>query len=159
MRPSVTFMVTEPCTCCHGTGRVEALETSFSKIEHEICRLLVSKSLSAQSPLIPSSVWTAPPLFKSLNMTFDIAMCSLFLYLLQMFYLDLPKTGSSLLLPDVATSFGNQYLQNHLRLDAVPDFAIAFSFSDSLKSWHGSFCNKICASILLGNMIILDRRE
>jgi len=86
-------------------------------------------------------------------------MCSLFLYLLQMFYLDLPKTGSSLLLPDVATSFGNQYLQNHLRLDAVPDFAIAFSFSDSLKSGHGSCCNKICASILLGNMIILDRRE
>ncbi|KAL8143190.1 hypothetical protein V2J09_016222 [Rumex salicifolius] len=40
VRPSVTFMISEPCTCCHGTGRVEALETSFSKIEHEICRLL-----------------------------------------------------------------------------------------------------------------------
>ncbi|KAI4324588.1 hypothetical protein MLD38_030063 [Melastoma candidum] len=40
VRPSVTFMVTEPCTCCHATGRVEALETSFSKIEQEICRLL-----------------------------------------------------------------------------------------------------------------------
>ena len=35
-------MVSEPCTCCHATGRVEALETSFSKIEHEICRSLVS---------------------------------------------------------------------------------------------------------------------
>lgn len=35
-------MISEPCTCCHATGRVEALETSFSKIEHEICRLLVS---------------------------------------------------------------------------------------------------------------------
>lgn len=35
-------MISEPCTCCHGTGRVEALETSFSKIEQEICRLLVS---------------------------------------------------------------------------------------------------------------------
>ncbi|KAK5784242.1 hypothetical protein PVK06_038764 [Gossypium arboreum] len=40
VRPSVTFMVSEPCTCCHGTGRVEALETSFSKIELEIGRLL-----------------------------------------------------------------------------------------------------------------------
>ncbi|XP_073021868.1 ribonuclease E/G-like protein, chloroplastic isoform X1 [Primulina eburnea] len=40
VRPSVTFMISEPCTCCHATGRVEALETSFSKIEHEICRLL-----------------------------------------------------------------------------------------------------------------------
>ncbi|KAL6495974.1 hypothetical protein OROGR_030540 [Orobanche gracilis] len=40
VRPSVSFMISEPCTCCHATGRVEALETSFSKIEHEICRLL-----------------------------------------------------------------------------------------------------------------------
>ncbi|KAK3029145.1 hypothetical protein RJ639_039700 [Escallonia herrerae] len=40
VRPSLTFMVSEPCSCCHATGRVEALETSFSKIEHEICRLL-----------------------------------------------------------------------------------------------------------------------
>ncbi|GAB4847600.1 hypothetical protein Ancab_026662 [Ancistrocladus abbreviatus] len=42
VRPSVTFMISEPCSCCHATGRVEALETSFSKIEHEICRLLVT---------------------------------------------------------------------------------------------------------------------
>ncbi|GAB2282483.1 hypothetical protein Dimus_017026 [Dionaea muscipula] len=40
VRPSVTYMISEPCSCCHATGRVEALETSFSKIEHEICRLL-----------------------------------------------------------------------------------------------------------------------
>ncbi|XAR73714.1 Ribonuclease E, partial [Bertholletia excelsa] len=40
VRPSVTFMISEPCACCHATGRVEALETSFSRIEHEICRLL-----------------------------------------------------------------------------------------------------------------------
>ncbi|XP_012089615.1 ribonuclease E/G-like protein, chloroplastic isoform X2 [Jatropha curcas] len=40
VRPSVTFMISEPCTCCHATGRVEALETSFSKIEQEVCRLL-----------------------------------------------------------------------------------------------------------------------
>ncbi|XP_047960049.1 ribonuclease E/G-like protein, chloroplastic isoform X1 [Salvia hispanica] len=40
VRPSVTFMISEPCICCQATGRVEALETSFSKIEHEICRLL-----------------------------------------------------------------------------------------------------------------------
>ncbi|XP_076930733.1 ribonuclease E/G-like protein, chloroplastic isoform X2 [Bidens hawaiensis] len=43
VRPSVTFMISEPCSCCHATGRVEALETSFSKIEREICRLLIEK--------------------------------------------------------------------------------------------------------------------
>ncbi|XP_031491990.1 ribonuclease E/G-like protein, chloroplastic isoform X1 [Nymphaea colorata] len=42
VRPSVTFMISEPCSCCHGTGRVEALETLFSKIEHEISRLLAT---------------------------------------------------------------------------------------------------------------------
>ena len=42
VRPSVTFMISEPCPCCHATGRVEALETSFSKIEQEVSRLLVS---------------------------------------------------------------------------------------------------------------------
>lgn len=47
VRPSVTFLITEPCTCCHGTGRVEALETSFSKIERELCRLL---SMMDQKP-------------------------------------------------------------------------------------------------------------
>ncbi|KAI3964794.1 hypothetical protein MKW92_049274 [Papaver armeniacum] len=47
VRPSVTFMISEPCICCHGTGRVEALETSFSKIEHEICRLLASSNVKA----------------------------------------------------------------------------------------------------------------
>ncbi|XP_062152192.1 ribonuclease E/G-like protein, chloroplastic isoform X2 [Alnus glutinosa] len=40
VRPSVTFMISEPCACCHATGRVEALETSYSKIEQEICQLL-----------------------------------------------------------------------------------------------------------------------
>ncbi|XP_073098580.1 ribonuclease E/G-like protein, chloroplastic isoform X2 [Elaeis guineensis] len=47
VRPSVTFMISEPCSCCHATGRVEALETSFSKIEREICRLL---AVSNQRP-------------------------------------------------------------------------------------------------------------
>ncbi|KAK3123191.1 hypothetical protein QOZ80_8AG0625870 [Eleusine coracana subsp. coracana] len=42
VRPSVTFMISEPCPCCHGTGRVEALDTSFSKIEREICRRLAA---------------------------------------------------------------------------------------------------------------------
>ncbi|GKA22428.1 ribonuclease E/G-like protein, chloroplastic isoform X1 [Tanacetum coccineum] len=40
VRPSVTFMISEPCSCCQATGRVEALETSYSKIEHELCRSL-----------------------------------------------------------------------------------------------------------------------
>ncbi|KAL5981925.1 hypothetical protein ACLOJK_015992 [Asimina triloba] len=40
VRPSVMFMISEPCNCCHASGRVEALETSFLKIEHEICRFL-----------------------------------------------------------------------------------------------------------------------
>lgn len=44
VRPSVSFMISEPCTCCHATGRVEALDTSFSKIEHEICRLLAASN-------------------------------------------------------------------------------------------------------------------
>lgn len=44
VRPSVSFLISEPCICCHGTGRVEALETSFSKIEREILRMLVSES-------------------------------------------------------------------------------------------------------------------
>ncbi|KAF5196923.1 Ribonuclease E/G-like protein [Thalictrum thalictroides] len=47
VRPSVTFMISEPCNCCHATGRVEALETSFSKIEHEICRF---QAISDQKP-------------------------------------------------------------------------------------------------------------
>ncbi|GMP27012.1 hypothetical protein CsSME_00003204 [Camellia sinensis var. sinensis] len=47
VRPSVTFMISEPCNCCHATGRVEALETSFSKIEHEICRLLAMMNQKA----------------------------------------------------------------------------------------------------------------
>lgn len=42
VRPSVTFMVSEPCDCCHATGRVEALETSFFKIEQQICRILAT---------------------------------------------------------------------------------------------------------------------
>ncbi|XP_038887525.1 ribonuclease E/G-like protein, chloroplastic isoform X2 [Benincasa hispida] len=45
VRPSVTFMISEPCACCHATGRVEALETSFSKIEQEICRQLATMKL------------------------------------------------------------------------------------------------------------------
>ncbi|CAH9094809.1 unnamed protein product [Cuscuta epithymum] len=40
VRPSVTFMISQQCTCCYGTGRVEALETAFSKIEREISRLM-----------------------------------------------------------------------------------------------------------------------
>lgn len=41
-------MISEPCTCCHGTGRVEALETAFSKIERKVSRFLVSVSLLHQ---------------------------------------------------------------------------------------------------------------
>lgn len=47
VRPSVTFMISEPCACCHATGRVEALETSFSKIEQQICRLLATMDRKA----------------------------------------------------------------------------------------------------------------
>ncbi|KAL6537359.1 hypothetical protein OROMI_025893 [Orobanche minor] len=54
VRPSVSFMISEPCTCCHATGRVEALETSFSKIEHEICRLL-SKMEQEADPQNPKT--------------------------------------------------------------------------------------------------------
>ncbi|XP_031372344.1 ribonuclease E/G-like protein, chloroplastic isoform X2 [Punica granatum] len=54
VRPSVTFMISEPCACCHATGRVEALETSFSKIEQEICRLLATMETRA-NPEDPKS--------------------------------------------------------------------------------------------------------
>ncbi|KAJ1431784.1 Ribonuclease E [Sesbania bispinosa] len=47
VRPSVTFMISEPCSCCHATGRVEALETSFSKIEQQICRFLATMDRKA----------------------------------------------------------------------------------------------------------------
>ncbi|KAJ7964669.1 ribonuclease E/G-like protein, chloroplastic [Quillaja saponaria] len=47
VRPSVTFMISEPCACCHATGRVEALETSFSKIEQQIRRLLATMDQKA----------------------------------------------------------------------------------------------------------------
>ncbi|XP_057442316.1 ribonuclease E/G-like protein, chloroplastic isoform X2 [Lotus japonicus] len=47
VRPSVTFMISEPCACCHATGRVEALETSFSKIEQQICRFLATMDCKA----------------------------------------------------------------------------------------------------------------
>ncbi|XP_078156794.1 ribonuclease E/G-like protein, chloroplastic [Carex rostrata] len=38
VRPSVPFMISQPCICCPGTGRVEALEMSFMKIENQIRR-------------------------------------------------------------------------------------------------------------------------
>lgn len=57
VRPSVTFMISEPCTCCHATGRVEALETSFSKIEQEICQLLVSFIVSKVFCFFYLSAW------------------------------------------------------------------------------------------------------
>ncbi|XP_029143785.1 ribonuclease E/G-like protein, chloroplastic isoform X3 [Arachis hypogaea] len=49
VRPSVTFMISEPCACCHATGRVEALETSFSKIEQQICRFIATMDIKADS--------------------------------------------------------------------------------------------------------------
>lgn len=49
VRPSVTFMISEPCVCCHATGRVEALETSFAKIEQEICRSLAMMEWKAEA--------------------------------------------------------------------------------------------------------------
>lgn len=43
VRPSVTYMISEPCSCCHATGRVEALHTTFSKIERAIRRFLARR--------------------------------------------------------------------------------------------------------------------
>ncbi|XP_019431595.1 PREDICTED: ribonuclease E/G-like protein, chloroplastic isoform X1 [Lupinus angustifolius] len=54
VRPSVTFMISEPCACCHATGRVEALETSFFKIEQQICRSLATMDRKA-NPENPKS--------------------------------------------------------------------------------------------------------
>ncbi|KAJ3698275.1 hypothetical protein LUZ61_001980 [Rhynchospora tenuis] len=44
VRPSVSFMISDPCICCRATGRVEALEMSFMKIENEIRRLLATSN-------------------------------------------------------------------------------------------------------------------
>ncbi|KAJ4755127.1 Ribonuclease E/G-like protein [Rhynchospora pubera] len=44
VRPSVSFMISDPCICCQATGRVEALEMSFMKIENEIRRLLATST-------------------------------------------------------------------------------------------------------------------
>lgn len=57
VRPSVTFMVSEPCDCCHATGRVEALETSFFKIEQQICRILVSWHFLSQNFVLAIRSW------------------------------------------------------------------------------------------------------
>ncbi|PKA67037.1 Ribonuclease E/G-like protein, chloroplastic [Apostasia shenzhenica] len=54
VRPSVTYMISEPCSCCHATGRVEALETSFSKIEREICRLLATSNVKSDPEVAES---------------------------------------------------------------------------------------------------------
>lgn len=43
VRPSVTYMISEPCSCCHASGRVEALDTTFSKIERAIRRFLARR--------------------------------------------------------------------------------------------------------------------
>eukprot|EP00252_Welwitschia_mirabilis_P012085 TRINITY_DN2688_c0_g1_i3.p1 TRINITY_DN2688_c0_g1~~TRINITY_DN2688_c0_g1_i3.p1 ORF type:complete len:950 (-),score=207.32 TRINITY_DN2688_c0_g1_i3:401-3250(-) len=43
VRPSVAFKMTEPCPHCHGNGRVETLDTTFSKIERAICRILAKR--------------------------------------------------------------------------------------------------------------------
>ncbi|KAG6383184.1 hypothetical protein SASPL_157070 [Salvia splendens] len=57
VRPSVTFMISEPCICCQATGRVEALETSFSKIEHEICRLWLVSTMDQKADLGKPKSW------------------------------------------------------------------------------------------------------
>ncbi|KAH9322285.1 hypothetical protein KI387_016924, partial [Taxus chinensis] len=40
VRPSLTAMFSEPCSCCDANGRVEALNTTFLKIERAIRRFL-----------------------------------------------------------------------------------------------------------------------
>ncbi|KAF3325965.1 hypothetical protein FCM35_KLT09045 [Carex littledalei] len=41
---SDSFVISKPCEFCQATGRVEALATTFSKIEHEISRFLASSN-------------------------------------------------------------------------------------------------------------------
>ncbi|KAJ3693195.1 hypothetical protein LUZ60_008675 [Juncus effusus] len=54
VRPSVSFMISDPCTCCEATGRVEALEMSFLKIENEI-RRFIAKSNKKPDPKSPKT--------------------------------------------------------------------------------------------------------
>lgn len=54
VRPSVTYTIHSSCACCKGTGRVEALETTLSKIERAIRRVL------ADHPDVSSDASTWP---------------------------------------------------------------------------------------------------
>ncbi|XP_057864300.2 ribonuclease E/G-like protein, chloroplastic isoform X2 [Cryptomeria japonica] len=46
VRPSLTYMFSEPCSYCNANGRVEARDTIFSKIERAIRRLLAKDEKS-----------------------------------------------------------------------------------------------------------------
>lgn len=48
VRPSVTLMISDPCSCCRGAGRVEARETTISKIERAILRCVAERVQSGE---------------------------------------------------------------------------------------------------------------
>ncbi|KAL3679117.1 hypothetical protein R1sor_022073 [Riccia sorocarpa] len=55
VRPSVTLTISEPCPHCHGVGRVEAHETTLSRIERVVRRILAAKP--TESDPKDSSKW------------------------------------------------------------------------------------------------------
>lgn len=48
VRPSVTLTISDSCSTCKGTGQVEALETTLSKVERAIKRLLVERPVRGE---------------------------------------------------------------------------------------------------------------
>ncbi|CAM6120478.1 unnamed protein product [Calypogeia fissa] len=55
VRPSVTLTISESCSHCGGVGRVEAYETTLSKIERAVLRLLAAKTRNTNS--LDSTKW------------------------------------------------------------------------------------------------------
>ncbi|KAL2613767.1 hypothetical protein R1flu_025459 [Riccia fluitans] len=55
VRPSVTLTISEPCPHCHGVGRVEAQETTLSRIERAVRRMLAAKPVETDPK--DSSKW------------------------------------------------------------------------------------------------------
>ncbi|CAM6095901.1 unnamed protein product [Calypogeia fissa] len=55
VRPSVTLTISNPCSHCVGAGRVEAYETTLSKIERAVLRLLTTRSGDSNS--LDSTKW------------------------------------------------------------------------------------------------------
>ncbi|XP_002969564.2 ribonuclease E/G-like protein, chloroplastic [Selaginella moellendorffii] len=61
-RPSVTSRVTDSCSCCGGTGRIESVEMALSKIERAVKKILANRKNSfSKSTRWPSMALRVDP--------------------------------------------------------------------------------------------------